>query len=95
MLAINAVGAVVLALACRRDSDFADADNLQPVLDGWKPIDQVGLNDGASSTAHHRQVHHQTEGVPVDQVCGRAVVGAGEIFRLFNPGGPADPQPAP
>ena len=52
------------------------------------------LDDGAGAAAHHRQVHHQTEGFPIHQVGGGAVVGAGEVFALLDPGSATDPQPA-
>ena len=51
------------------------------------------LDDGAGAAAHHRQVHHQTKGLPVHQVGGGAVVSTGEVDRLLNPTGAADPEP--
>ena len=88
------MGAVVLALSRRSDADFANAENFKAVAHHRKPVDQVRLDDGAGATAHHRQVHHQTEGLPIHQVGGCAVVGTREVFGLLDPAGATDPEPA-
>ena len=88
------MGAVVLALSGRSDADFADAENFKAVAHHRKPVDQVRLDDGAGATAHHRQVHHQTKGLPIHQVGGCAVVGTREVFGLLDPAGATDPEPA-
>ena len=94
LLAVDAVAGVLLALAGRSGADITHRLDGQLVAHHRQPADQVRLNDGAGAAAHHRQVHHQTEGLPVHQVGGGAVVGAGEVLALLNPGGAADPQPA-
>ena len=82
-----------MALAGRGDADVADAGDLEGVADRGEPLDQVRLNDGAGAAAHHRQVHHQTEGFPIHQVGGGAVVGTGEVRLLLDPGGATNPEP--
>ena len=94
LVAVNGVGAVVLAIRRRSDADVADAKDFKGVAHHRKPVDQVRLDDGAGATAHHRQVHHQTEGLPIHEVGGGAVVGAGEVFGLFDPACATDPEPA-
>ena len=93
LIAVNAVGAIVLTIGCRSDPDVTDRAYLNGVEHDRQPVNQMRLNDGASAASHHGQVHHQTEGFPVHQVGGCAVVGAGKIFRLFDPTGASNPQP--
>ena len=81
-------------MARRGGTDVGDANNDQLVPHRRKPPNQARFNDGAGTAAHHRQVHHQPEGVPIDQVGGGAVVGAGKVLLLLNPRGAADPEPA-
>ncbi|CAI8155091.1 MAG: Uncharacterised protein [Synechococcus sp. CC9902] len=93
VIAIDAVGAFLLTFSGGSDPDVAHAAHFDGVQHNRKPVNQVRLNDGSGSAAHHGQVHHQPEGLPVHKIGGRAVVGAGKIFRLFNPAGTTDPQP--
>ena len=85
---------MLLALARRGGADVAHTGDQQLIAHRRQAVDQVRLDDGAGPAAHHRQVHHQPEGLPVHQVGGGAVVGAGEVFAALDPGGAADPQPA-
>ena len=93
-VARDRVGGGLLAGTGRGDADRADAIDHQGVEHHWQTIDQMGLDDGAGAAAHHRQVHHQGEGLPVHQVGGGAVVGPGEVFGALDPVGATDPQPA-
>ena len=91
LISVDAVGAVVLARPGWSDANVANRNDFQCVLNNWKLINQAGLNDRACAATHHRQVHHQTKGFPIHKVGGGAVVGAREIFGLFDPRSSPDP----
>ena len=93
-VALDAVAGVLLAIRGGRNADVADYFYVEAVANRRQQINQMRLDNGAGAAAHHRQVHHQGEGLPIHQVGGGAVVGAREIHLLADPICATDPEPA-
>ena len=73
---------------------IANVLELDPITDGGKVFDMAFFNDSASTGTHHRQVHHQSQRLPVSHTGAGAVVSTTEVLLVLQPFRATSPQPA-
>ena len=73
---------------------IANVLELDPITDSGKVFDMAFFNDSASAGTHHRQVHHQSQRLPVSHTGAGAVVSTTEVLLLLQPFRATSPQPA-